>query len=298
MTQLLASLMHKGLVKLRRVTQDGMRLRAHAGTGKFIKPKLDEQLEEARAQIATLKAELESDTSASLDREQAAKMRAAAERQRKSRQRSTRCRRWRARTSARERSARNAVKKGKSFDGRSTSTTDPSSRDEDGRRWLPTCLQRAVRPTRSREIVGVAVTNGLGSKRDGADAGADRAADERATERVLGGGFANLEAITTMEQRGVSVYAPVRKQRSSEADSACAQAWRQRRGSALARADGDDDGAGDYKQRGSVAETINADQRHWRGMTRARLVGQTKVLAQTRMGVLLHNVLRAHALGA
>ncbi|MFO0710654.1 MAG: transposase [Sandaracinus sp.] len=53
-----------------------------------------------------------------------------------------------------------------------------------------------------------------------------------------------------------------------------------------------------YKQRGSVAETINADQRHWRGMTRARLVGQTKVLAQTRMGVLLHNVLRAHALGA
>ncbi|MFO0714483.1 MAG: transposase [Sandaracinus sp.] len=84
MTQLLASLMHKGLVKLRRVTQDGMRLRAHAGTGKFHrKPKLDEQLEEARAQIATLKAELESDTSASLDREQAAKMRAAAERQRK-----------------------------------------------------------------------------------------------------------------------------------------------------------------------------------------------------------------------
>ncbi|MFO0708906.1 MAG: transposase [Sandaracinus sp.] len=61
--QLLASLMHKGLVKLRRVTQDGMRLRAHAGTGKFHrKPKLDEQLEEARAQIATLKAELESDT--------------------------------------------------------------------------------------------------------------------------------------------------------------------------------------------------------------------------------------------
>ncbi|MFO0709341.1 MAG: hypothetical protein U0353_05855 [Sandaracinus sp.] len=68
-------------MKLRRVTQDGMRL-ARTRAPKFHrKPKLDEQLE-ARAQIATLKAELESDTSASLDREQAAKMRAA-ERQRK-----------------------------------------------------------------------------------------------------------------------------------------------------------------------------------------------------------------------
>ncbi|MFO0709316.1 MAG: hypothetical protein U0353_05730 [Sandaracinus sp.] len=85
MTQLLASPMHKGLVKLRRVTQDGMRLRAHAGTGKSAS-----QAQARRAARRSACADRdaqgrtrESDTSASLDREQAAKMRAAAEGQRK-----------------------------------------------------------------------------------------------------------------------------------------------------------------------------------------------------------------------
>lgn len=305
MTQLLASLMHKGLVKLRRVTQDGMRLRAHAGTGKFHrKPKLEEQLEEARAQIATLKAELESDTSASLDREQAAKMRAAAERQRKleaALNEMPKVARTHERTRAQR--ARNAAKQGKSFDddGPRVSTTDPEARVMkmgDGG-FRPAYNLQYATDTESRVIVGVAVTN-VGSDRSEMVPmleQIERRTNVRPSEYLVDGGFANLEAITTMEQRGVCVYAPVRKQRNSDSDPHARKPgdsdevarWRARMATTRAQEV--------YKQRGSVAETINADQRHWRGMTRARLVGQTKVLAQARMGVLLHNVLRAHALG-
>ncbi|MFO0709317.1 MAG: hypothetical protein U0353_05735 [Sandaracinus sp.] len=68
---------------------------------------------------------------------------------------------------------------------------------------LPYNAQYAT-DTESRVIVGVAVTNGLGSKRDGAIA----EQDERSVSRTCGRAStwwtqaSELEAITTMEQRG------------------------------------------------------------------------------------------------
>lgn len=306
MTQVLASLMHKGLVKLRRVAQDGMRLRAHAGTGKFHrKPKLEEQREVVRAQIATLKAELESDTSASLDREQAAKLRAAAEREKKleaALNELPKVELVHARTRAQR--ARNAAKKGKSFDddGPRVSTTDPEARVMkmgDGG-FRPAYNVQYATDTDSRVIVGVSVTN-IGSDRSEMVPmleQIEQRSGARPSEYLVDGGFANLEAITTMEERGVSVYAPVTKRRHGDSnpherkrdDTDEVARWRARMATPEAQEI--------YKLRGSVAETINADQRHWRAMSRAWMVGRTKVLAQARMGALLHNVLRAHALSA
>lgn len=306
MTQVLASLMHKGLVKLRRVAQDGMRLRAHAGTGKFHrKPKLEEQRDVVRAQIATLKAELESDTSASVEREQAAKLRAAAEREKKleaALNELPKVERVHARTRAQR--ARNAAKKGKSFDddGPRVSTTDPEARVMkmgDGG-FRPAYNVQYATDTDSRVIVGVSVTN-VGSDRNEMLPmleQIEQRSGTRPSEYLVDGGFANLEAITTMEQCGVSVYAPVTKRRNGDTnpyarkrdDSDEVARWRAR----MATPDAQEI----YKLRGAVAETINADQRHWRAMSRAWMVGQRKVLAQARMGALLHNVLRAHALSA
>lgn len=306
MTQVLASLLHKGLLKLRRVAQDGMRLRAHAGTGKFHRrPKIEQQVQEVREQIATLKAELESDTSASVDREQAAKMRAAAERQNKLQaalNELPKVERVHARTRAQR--ARNAAKKGTSFDddGPRVSTTDPEARVMkmgDGG-FRPAYNVQYATDTESRVIVGVSVTN-VGSDRNEMVPMLEQIEQRtggRPSEYLVDGGFANLDAITTMEQRGVNVYAPVTKRRHGDSnpharkrdDSDEVASWRARMATTSAQEI--------YKQRGSVAEMINADQRHWRGMSRAWLVGQTKVLAQARMGALLHNVLRAHALSA
>ncbi|MFO0711871.1 MAG: hypothetical protein U0353_18605 [Sandaracinus sp.] len=150
----------------------------------------------------------------------------------------------------------------------------------DGGFDLPTTC--STRPTRVAVIVGVAVTNVGSIEADGADAGE---IEQRTCGRAVVT-VARTSKRSTMEQRGVAC-APVRKQRSNR--PACAQAWRQRRGSALACADGDDDSARSKATR-LGGQTINADQRHWRPDDRARLVGQTKVLAQTRMGVLLQRV--------
>ena len=53
-------LMAAGVVKLKQVAQDGMRVRASAGAGSFRrKEKLEGYLEAARTEVARLKAELE-----------------------------------------------------------------------------------------------------------------------------------------------------------------------------------------------------------------------------------------------
>src|SRR5574338_112487 len=78
----IASLMAAGVVKLRQVAQDGMRVRASAGAGSFRrKEKLEGYLEAARARVAQMKAELEADPGQAERARAAARLRAAAERQ-------------------------------------------------------------------------------------------------------------------------------------------------------------------------------------------------------------------------
>ena len=78
----IASLMAAGVVKLKQVAQDGIRVRASAGAGSFRrKEKLEGYLEAARSEVARLKAELEADPAAAERARTAAKARAAKERE-------------------------------------------------------------------------------------------------------------------------------------------------------------------------------------------------------------------------
>src|SRR5574337_1675132 len=78
----IASLMAAGVVKLRQVAQDGMRVRASAGAGSFRRQeKLEGYLAAARTRVAQLKAELEADPAQAERARQAARLRAAAERE-------------------------------------------------------------------------------------------------------------------------------------------------------------------------------------------------------------------------
>ena len=78
LTQILAALMSRGLVKLRRVAQDGMRVRASAGAKSFRRAgRLKRWLAEARAQVQALRQELEDDPGSFDRREKAARERAA-----------------------------------------------------------------------------------------------------------------------------------------------------------------------------------------------------------------------------
>src|SRR5690606_4765392 len=56
LTQVLASLLSTGLVTLKRVAQDGMRVRAHAGASSFKRrSSIEAHVERARAQVEALK---------------------------------------------------------------------------------------------------------------------------------------------------------------------------------------------------------------------------------------------------
>jgi len=81
LTDVVATLMHEGLIDLNRVAQDGMRVRASAGASSFRREKTIEQcLKEATEQVEALQAQADEDAGAASRREQAARQRAAAER--------------------------------------------------------------------------------------------------------------------------------------------------------------------------------------------------------------------------
>jgi transposase len=81
LTKGVAGLMLEGLVTLKRVAQDGMRVRASAGTSSFRRDKTLEGLEqEARQQVEALRKELKDDPGATTKRQKAARERARQER--------------------------------------------------------------------------------------------------------------------------------------------------------------------------------------------------------------------------
>lgn len=82
LTDSVAALLAVGAVKLTRVAQDGMRVRASAGAGSFRRRgTLERCLDAAKAQVATLKQQAEDDPGALTRRQQAARERAQRERQ-------------------------------------------------------------------------------------------------------------------------------------------------------------------------------------------------------------------------
>jgi transposase len=78
LTSSVASLLHQGLVDLRRVAQDGMKVRASAGSSSFRRrPTLQRCLQEAEGQVEALQKQLEEDPAGMSRRQQAAQQRAA-----------------------------------------------------------------------------------------------------------------------------------------------------------------------------------------------------------------------------
>lgn len=293
LTQILAALMSKGLLTLRRVAQDGMRVRASAGTKSFGRSaRLRKCLTQAQAQVAALRQELHDDPAGSTNREKAARERAARERE----QAVARALDELAKVEKIHRKRR-PCRQQKSPPR--ASTTDPEARVMkmgDGG-FRPAFNIQYATDTASRVIVGVDVTN------DGTDARQmlpmldqiEQRTHTRPAQYLADGGYATLSAIDAVEQRGVSVYAPV-KSRSDDptpharkdSDTDRTAAWR-------ARMDTDD--AKDiYRERAATAETVNADQRTWRGMRQFLVRGSSKVRCIVLMTALMHNILRAHAL--
>jgi transposase len=301
-TRVLAALVDKGLVTARRVSQDGTRVRACAGSSSFRRgPRLDRLLADAQAHVAALRARLDDPAaSAGLSaRQRAARRRAA-------RERAERVVAAVAQLPDLEaRQARAAAHVGNGARGRKIRARQPRASTTDAGARVMKMPDGGFRPawnvqlavdTASRAVVGVAVSS-EGS--DGAGlAGPMREQVARRTgrpvaEHLVDGGYATVEEVEQAAAAGVVLFAPPKPPRNPalrgseyaprRADSAAVRAWRARMASP--------EGQAVYKERGSTVETVNADLKAHRGLGRLLVRGADKVLCCAVWSALAYNVM-------
>jgi transposase len=301
LTQIVGSLMAAGAVTLDRVAQDGMRVRASAGAASFRrKDTLKTCLEAAREQVERLALDRTRPDPGLSKRQQAARERGAREREARVAEALACLPEMQSTKEARKQ--RYTKEKQEKVTEARTSTTDPEARVmkmPDGG-FRPAYNVQFATDGAHGVIVGVAVTNA------GADAGQaapvveqiERRTQWRPDNYLMDGGFATREDIRELEQRGITVYAPVRLPRNNPeterygaryGDSPEVAAWRERMGTAEAKAV--------YRQRGAIAEWTNAQVRQ-HGVSQFSVRGLTNVTTVMLLVAVAHNLMRWLSLSA
>jgi transposase len=294
MAQSAAALMHAGAADLKKVAQDGMRVRANASSSSFRREKtLRECLIEAEEQIVAFK-EDQGETRAT-PAESAARERAVHERK---------ARVEAALLSLKELQDENAGRypsQQKDPSEIRVSTTDPDApkmKMADGG-YRPAYNVEFATTVRGGAIVGVALT----------DEGVDSGEMEPMVEKIetlygsrpgaylVDGGFVEKKAIERVETSGTQVFAPVPcaeklagkgkdpyARRPDDTDGVAA--WRERMGTP--------EGREEYKNRASTAEWVNAQARN-HGLRQFLVRGIDKVLSSAFWYALTHNFERHKA---
>ena len=298
LTDNVATLAAAGAIRLERVAQDGMRVRADAGAASFRRQaSLQEHLNEAGELVHTLKKLAQADPGRAKRQAQAARLRAAREREE------------RIQAALEQPPQVAAVKKrngGKAEEARA-STTDADARVMkmgDGG-FRPAFNVQFATTCEEQVIVGMDVVN----------AGSDMAqlapmvhqAEQRLGHSpqawLVAGGFPAHEQIDAVAHK-TEVYAPVPEPRAKKDakkdeqgnevqqdkhqpkpdDSEAVAEWRQRMAS--------DEAKEVYKQRAATAECVNAQARN-RGLLRMPVRGLPKVRSVVGLlFVLAHNLMR------
>lgn len=290
LSQSAGALMAEGLVKLRRVAQDGMRVRASASAPSFRhRSTLDEYVREAQAQLDRLRRELDADPAATSRRQEAAKRRAAQERLARVK------RAVKAAKEADERQAESEKKKDATSGEVRASTTDPDARVmrmADGG-FRPAYNAQFATDTASQVIVGVEVTTRGHDRREMAPMVEQLKRRYRRTPRqwLADGGYLEAGDIEKLTAMGTQAFVPpmAKKPRRPGSvphrkDGPGVAAWRRRMETQKAKEV--------YRQRSGAAECVNAQARN-RGLTRLLVRGREKVRAVLLWFALAHNLMRA-----
>lgn len=299
LTMSVASLLNVGAVTLKRVAQDGMRVRASAGSKSMRRrERLEKFLVEARQRVVELKAQVESDPGIYSRREQAARERAAREREEKI---EAALKRLPELELTKQRQAERGKKKVKQARA-STTDADATIMKMPNGGYNVAYNAQLCTDTTSQVIVGVdMVTTGV-------DQGQmspmltqlQRRYDITPNEYLVDGGYVSAAEIdevskTSTTSKTCNVYAPLPargndKQAPQEKrghESAANATWRTRMET--------DEAKKIYKERASTAECVNALARE-RGLTRLRVRGLAKAKSVLLLFALAHNVLRIAAL--
>jgi hypothetical protein len=290
LTQSVAALMTQELVTLKRVSEDGIRVRASAGASSFRRqPSLERCQQEAQEQVERLRAELEKDPDATNRRQAAARQRVAEDRQR------------RVEAALKQMPDVAAKKSAAEKDKARVSTTDADARVMkmgDGG-FRPAYNGQFAVDTETQIVVGVDVSN------SGSDQGQLVPMLEQLKERygvippesLVDGGFAGLRDVEKASEMGTAVFAPVAKPKDKSrdpyvplsTDSPAIATWRQRMGTP--------EGKEIYKERASTVECVNALARN-RGLQRLLVRGLDKARAVLLWFAIAHNLMRGLSLAA
>ena len=194
------------------MAQDGVRVRANAGSGSFRRAAtVADHLAEAEAQVAALKSQVDEDGGAAARRSRAARARTASERLERLRQAQTELAKIQAANAQRGATPKNR-RQAKSPEQLRVSTTDPQARRMkmgDGG-FRPAYNVQFAATTTGGVVVGVSVTN----------AGSDAAELEpmlkqlqsryrtQPREVLVDGGFATHDLIGRLDAQGIATYMP------------------------------------------------------------------------------------------
>jgi transposase len=293
-----ASLSVANVISLDEVIQDGLRVRASAGTGSFRRQKkLTKELRKAKRLVERLREENDDDPDASNRRIRAAKERGAREREARVQAALAQLAEIEANRARKDRANRNNKKKGTKPSEPRASTTDPQAR-------VMKMPDGGFRPAYNCQLATVAegqIVIAASAETTGSDRGLMRPMVETIKQdfdclpkrQLVDGGFNKNEDIEWAAAGGVKVYGPAVKSKHNTDpyaprpdDGPGVAAWRRRMKSPH--------GKGVYKRR-APGECINARFRNW-GLRQFLVRGREKVLCVLRWFALANNILTGHRL--
>jgi transposase len=300
-TQVLATLVDKKLVRVSRISQDGVRVRVSAGSSSFRREeRLQQLLEQARQQVMELRKQLDSpaESAAATARQKAARKRAAESRQQRLEQAIAQL------PELKQKQAEAAQRAGKGKCGDQIRAKQPrvSTTDADTRvmkmangGYSPGVNVQLATDTQSRAILGVEVTN-EGSDSAGLSEPMRQQVEKRTGGKVeqhlVDGGYLRTEDIVQAHQQGVELFVPSKPARNPQnrgrelepkpSDSEAVQAWKRRMASK--------EGQEIYKQRAATSETVNADLRTYRGLAPFTVRSLNKIKCVTLWCALAYNL--------
>ena len=286
-TQVLTALTEREVVTVERISQDGKRVRASAGSSSFHREKtLRRRLKEVRAYVEELKRQPDEAPGESA-RKRSAQTRAAREKQERLEQALELLPELQA---ARSNPKNNKKDRAKPVRVSGTDSQARKMKMADGGIRPAYNLQLAADPT-SGAIVGVDVVN---SPADSQQSGPLRAQVERRTgrkvkEHLMDAGYVAMDQIDAAERAGVAVYAPLplgkggQPVTASRWDTPGTTAWRTRMQTHAAKEI--------YKQRAPTSERPNAEFQERLGLRSFAVRGLRRVRCVALWTALAYNVI-------
>jgi transposase len=305
LTHNVATLSAAGVIDLAEVVQDGMRVRASAGTSSFRRQQsLHKHLKKARRLVERLKQEIEADPDASNRRIKAAQARAAREREQRVAKALDKLAEL---TAERERRAKSNKKQVAKQKEPRASTSDPEARAmkmaDGGFRPGYNCQIGTVEAGRIDTGGGGRIVVDVAAETSGSDRGQMRPMLERVEQRygrrprryLVDGGFHKNADTEWAAGQDVLVYGAVSRHKRKRdpyaarpEDGPGVAGWRRRMKSSY--------GKGVYKRR-AMGEAIHARFRQW-NLWQFTVRGVRKVTAVLLWFALANNILVGHRLKA